>query len=302
MLTVKPDHYDIPEHGQLSTQITSKAYQCICNLSSTSSSSFSSTVFSGSTRRTHFKHQPFATCHNIIQPVEMSAQDNKLFELSTHDSLVKKTSLIVNLHTKPTFPEAPSTQEPIKSPPSNEGKSRRKPHPHDLVRNVLILAYEESPTSDTIYSSMEAQLGTFLQHLEPIASVNTSDDSAPLFLRSEETELFKTYSGPVSQGKDSQENLQEVVNTSSEFLEVSTQISYECDSHLDSASLHAITNTSVLPESDDNHSTFASIATPCIIDNFPAKQEPVQIPSKSRSMHVEEPNSYLEHKLKHTYS
>ncbi|MBW0534343.1 hypothetical protein O181_074058 [Austropuccinia psidii MF-1] len=224
MLTVKLDHYNIPEHGQLSTQLTSKSYQCTRNLSSMSSSLFSSTVFSGSTRRTHFKHcqtpqadvgqamsatsehsqtpprlpqeldknlldifqkndsdsitphvassqyneslsltqgkahdpipdsheaEPFATYHNIIQPIEMSAQDKTLFELSTHDSLVKKTSLIVNLHTKPTFPEAPSTQEPIKSPPSNEGKSRCKPHPHDLMSNVLILPYQESPTSDT---------------------------------------------------------------------------------------------------------------------------------------------------------
>ncbi|MBW0531363.1 hypothetical protein O181_071078 [Austropuccinia psidii MF-1] len=139
---------------------------------------------------------------------------------------------------------------------------------------------------------MEAQLGTSLQHLEPLASVNTSDDSVPLLLRSEETELFKTYSGPVSQGKDLQANLQEAVDTSSEFLEVSTQISDECDSHLDSASLHAVTNTSVLPESDDNHSSFASIK-----DGLLAKQEPVQILSKSRSMHAEEPNSYLEHKL-----
>ncbi|MBW0502182.1 hypothetical protein O181_041897 [Austropuccinia psidii MF-1] len=241
--------------------------------------------------------EPFATFHNIIQPIGMSAQDNTLLELSTHDSLVKKRSLIVNLHTKPTFPKAPSTQEPIKSPLSNEGKSQWKLHPHDLVSNVLILPYQESPTSDTSYSSMEAQLGTSLQHLEPLTFVNTSDDSAPLFLRSEETELFKTYSGPVSQGKDSQENLQEVVDTSGKFLEVSTQISDECDSHLDSASLHAVKNTSVLLESDDNHSTFASIATPCIKEDLPAKQEPVSIPSKSRSMHVEEQNSYLEHKL-----
>ncbi|MBW0531364.1 hypothetical protein O181_071079 [Austropuccinia psidii MF-1] len=220
MLTVKLDHYHIPEHGQLSTQLTSKSYQCTHNLSSISSFSFSSTVFSGSTRRTHFKHrqtpkadvgqamsatsqhsqtpprlpqeldinlldmfkkndpdsitphvassqyneslsltqgkahdtipdshetEPFATCHNIIQPVEISAQDNTLFELSTHDSLVKKTSLIVNLHTKPTFPEAPSTQEPIKSPPSSEGKSQRKPHPHDLVSDVLIFTLSGKP-------------------------------------------------------------------------------------------------------------------------------------------------------------
>ncbi|MBW0515473.1 hypothetical protein O181_055188 [Austropuccinia psidii MF-1] len=285
-----------------------------------SSSSFSSTVFSGSTRRTHFKHRqtpqadvgqamsatsqhsqtpprlPQELDKNLLDmfqkndpysntPHVASSQYNESlsppkdkisFELSTHDSLVKKASLIVNLHTKPTFPEAPSTQEPIKSPPSNAGKSQRKPHPHDLVSEVLILPYQESPTSDTSYSSMEAQLGTSL---------------------SEETEIFKTYSGPVSQGKDSQQNLQEVVNTSGEFLEISTQIADECDSHLDSSSLHAVTNTSVLPESDDNHSTFASIATLCIKDDLPAKQEPVQVPSKSRSIHVEQPNSYLEHKL-----
>ncbi|MBW0536561.1 hypothetical protein O181_076276 [Austropuccinia psidii MF-1] len=51
--------------------------------------------------------------HPIQISVETSAQDNTSVELSTHDSLVKKTFLIVNLHTKPTLPKAPSTQEPI---------------------------------------------------------------------------------------------------------------------------------------------------------------------------------------------
>ncbi|MBW0479582.1 hypothetical protein O181_019297 [Austropuccinia psidii MF-1] len=239
--------------------------------------------------------EPFATCHNIIQSVETSAQDNTSVELPTHDLLVKETSLIVNLHTKPTLPEVPSTQEPINSPPSYEGKSRCNPHSHDLTDNVLILPYQESPTSDTSYSSMEAQSGTSLHHLEAVPSVSTSNDSAPSFLRSEESELFKTYSGPVSQGKDSQENLQEIVDTLGEFSEVTTQTSDECDSNLDSASLHAITNTSVLPEPNVNHSTFASIPTPCIKDDLPAKKEPVQIPFQPGTMPVEEPSSYLEH-------